>query len=101
MPLAIRTRPILIKTPLLIGVLIGLLLPHASTAICVGEIDMSTPPQNDEKTEKPPCGPAESDMVITPAGPVPKDKVHEVKPGEAVQRGKDGTLAVVPRKEPR
>jgi hypothetical protein len=37
------------------------------------------------------------DVVMTPAGPVPKDKVHPVKPGEVVRRNEDGTYTVVPK----
>jgi hypothetical protein len=36
-------------------------------------------------------------MVITPAGPVRKDKVHPVKPGEVVIRNPDGSYSVVPK----
>jgi hypothetical protein len=37
------------------------------------------------------------DMVNTPGGPVPKEQVHEVKPGEVVRRKKDGTLTSDPK----
>ena len=40
---------------------------------------------------------AAPDTVNTPAGPVPKEQVHEVKPGETVRRNKDGTYTNVPR----
>jgi hypothetical protein len=38
-----------------------------------------------------------SNVVITPAGPVPRDKVHKVGPGETVRRNDDGSLEVVPK----
>ena len=44
-----------------------------------------------------PGQPGGSDTINTPAGPVPKEQVHEVEPGEAVRRNKDGTLTKVPR----
>jgi len=39
------------------------------------------------------------ERVITPAGPLPKAKIHPVKRGETVRRNPDGTFSVVP-KEP-
>jgi len=39
----------------------------------------------------------EQDMVITPAGPVPRNRVHPVRPGETVRRNKDGSLEIVPQ----
>ena len=55
---------------------------------------------DDEKSaadKKPPNPPDSPDMVNTPAGPVPKEQVHEVKPGETVRQNKDGTVTKVPR----
>lgn len=44
-----------------------------------------------------PRSPSEDrDLVITPAGPRPRDRVHGVRPNEAVRRIRDGTYAVVP-----
>jgi len=43
--------------------------------------------------------PKKDDVVITPAGPRPKDKVHPVGPGEAIRRNPDGSYIVVPKKE--
>jgi hypothetical protein len=37
-----------------------------------------------------------SNVVITPAGPTPREKVHPVGPGETVRRNKDGSLEIVP-----
>lgn len=45
--------------------------------------------------------PKKHDVVITPAGPVPKDKVHPVHPGETVRRNPDGSYTVVPKKNPK
>jgi hypothetical protein len=47
-------------------------------------------------TEKPNQSDDQSNVVITPAGPMPKDNVHPVKPGEKVRRKDDGSLEVVP-----
>ena len=46
-----------------------------------------------------PHAPEEPDMVNTPAGPVPREKVQEVQPGEAVRRNQDGTFTKVPRSD--
>ena len=35
-------------------------------------------------------------LVITPAGPRPRDRVHAVRPAEAVSRNPDGTYTVAP-----
>jgi hypothetical protein len=48
-----------------------------------------------DKAKHDPC--TTPDMVNTPAGPVPKEQVHEVKPGETVRRNEDGTFTTVPR----
>jgi hypothetical protein len=40
------------------------------------------------------------DLVITPRGPMPRDKVHRVGPGEVVRRNQDGTYSVVPQEPP-
>jgi len=40
------------------------------------------------------------DMVITPGGPRPKDKVHPVGPGEAIRRNEDGSYTVVRQTPP-
>jgi len=39
------------------------------------------------------------DLVITPAGPRPRDSVHPVRPNEAVRRNPNGTYTVVPKDE--
>jgi hypothetical protein len=38
-----------------------------------------------------------NDVVITPAGPIPKDKVHEIKPNETIRRNEDGSYTIVPK----
>jgi hypothetical protein len=37
------------------------------------------------------------DLVITPAGPRPKDRVRAVRPNEAVRRNPDETYTIVPK----
>lgn len=39
---------------------------------------------------------APTDTIITPAGPRLREKVREVKPGEAVRRNDDGSLSIEP-----
>lgn len=51
----------------------------------------------DESGKRQPS-PVSKDMVNTPAGRVPKGQVHEVKPGEAIRRDKDGALVKIPPK---
>lgn len=34
--------------------------------------------------------------TLTPAGPLPSDKVHEVKAGKKVHRNADGTYTIIP-----
>lgn len=41
------------------------------------------------------------EIVITPAGPMPKGKVHPVRPGETIRRNPDGSYTVVPQKNPK
>lgn len=48
-----------------------------------GDDDKATPP--DDKR----------DLVITPAGPIPKENVHPVGPNEIVRRNADGTYTIV------
>jgi hypothetical protein len=43
----------------------------------------------------------EQNLVITPAGPMPKENVHRVGPNEEVRRQKDGSLVIVPRMDPK
>ena len=40
------------------------------------------------------------DLVVTPGGPRPKDKVRALKPGEALRRNPDGTYSIVPNEKP-
>jgi hypothetical protein len=37
------------------------------------------------------------DVVVTPAGPMPRNSVHPVRPDEAVRRNPDGSYTVVPK----
>jgi hypothetical protein len=53
------------------------------------------PDDRDNKVSSTP----QQDLVITPAGPIPRDKVHEVRPGETVRQNKDGTMTIVPKPE--
>jgi hypothetical protein len=55
-----------------------------------GAMSQEHAPKGSKKTQKP-------NLVITPGGPVQKDKVHEVPPGLAVRRNPDGTYTVVPK----
>jgi len=48
-----------------------------------------------------PNKPENENVVITPAGPVPKDRAHLVRQGEEVRRKADGTLEVVPKNSDR
>jgi len=59
-------------------------MPRQAKTDCGGGADKPTPP--DDKR----------DLVITPAGPMPKENVHPVKPNEIVRRNEDGTYTIVP-----
>lgn len=39
------------------------------------------------------------DTIITPAGPLPREKVHQVRPGEVVRRKEDGSLIIEPARK--
>ena len=39
------------------------------------------------------------EVVITPAGPVSKDQVHPVGPGETIRRNPDGSYTVIRKKD--
>lgn len=45
--------------------------------------------------------PDDDNVVITPAGPVPRDRVRRVDPNEAVRRNEDGSQTVVPKGDTR
>lgn len=82
----------------------GLLLRHldaraATSPEQVGDDGMADQDKERSKADKKKSPPAAEEMVITPAGPVPKKQVHEVKPGEAVRRNKNGSLTKVPRSD--
>lgn len=49
------------------------------------------PEEKKEEDEK------EQEIIITPAGPMPKDRVHHVGPDQVVRRNEDGTYSVVPK----
>ena len=40
------------------------------------------------------------DLVVTPGGLRPRDRVHPVGPGETVRRNDDGTYTIVPKEAP-
>jgi hypothetical protein len=54
-------------------------------------------PEEDDSKQQPGD---DEERVITPAGPLPKSKVHQVKPGEVVRRNPDGTISIVPKERP-
>jgi hypothetical protein len=58
----------------------------SQTGETAGDSGSKRPVQPDDK----------SNVIITPAGPIPRDKVHPVGPGETVRRKKDGSLEIVP-----
>jgi hypothetical protein len=60
-------------------------LPRKATTNGRGEAENATP-QKDK-----------GDVVITPAGPIPKEKLREVGPDEVVRRNADGTHTVIPK----
>jgi hypothetical protein len=53
-----------------------------------------------DSAKKPTPSDDKSDLVITPAGPLPKENVHPVGPNEVVRRNEDGTYTIVPNPEP-
>ncbi len=57
--------------------------------------ESKTPDERKEPEEKE--KEQEQEIVITPAGPMPKNRVHHVGPGQVVRRNEDGTYSVVPR----
>jgi hypothetical protein len=38
----------------------------------------------------------DKDVVVTPGGPRPRDRVHRVEPGQAIRQNPDGSFTVVP-----
>ena len=59
---------------------------------------MPQKPDKEDPTSKPED---REERVVTPAGPLPKSKVHPVKPGEVVRRNPDGTFSIVPQERPK
>jgi hypothetical protein len=51
-------------------------------------------------SEERPAKGKKDDLVITPEGPRPRNKVHHVRPGQAVRQNDDGTYTIVPTDEP-
>ena len=49
-----------------------------------------------QKTPVAPPNESNNEIVVTPAGPMHKNKVYSVKPGEVVRRNQDGTFTIVP-----
>jgi hypothetical protein len=43
---------------------------------------------------------SEDALVITPGGPRPRNKVHHVRPGDAVRQNEDRTYSIVPKDAP-
>jgi hypothetical protein len=62
----------------------------------VGENQMTSNNDKNDSNKENSAPPAVPDVVNTPAGPVPRDKVHEVMPGETVRQNKDGSLTKAP-----
>ena len=54
-----------------------------------------------EGAKKPTLPDDKRDLVITPAGPMPREKVHPVGPNEIVRRNEDGTYTIVPKPDRR
>jgi hypothetical protein len=63
-------------------------MPRPAKTDCGGGTDKPTPPDDKQ------------DMVITPAGPMPKQIVQPVGPNETVRRNEDGTYTTVPNPNP-
>ena len=43
---------------------------------------------------------ADKNVVVTPGGPRPRDRVHRVEPGQAIRQNPDGSFTVVPNNAP-
>jgi hypothetical protein len=74
---------------------VNYLRPGAETVSSGGQ----SMPENDRAggPRKKPSSPSEDrDLVITPAGPRPRDSVHAIRPNEVVRRNPDGTYTVAP-----
>jgi hypothetical protein len=71
--------------------------PVASAVESMAENDQAGSEEPREKSSSPG---GDRDVVVTPAGPMPRDSVHPVRPDEAVRRNPDGSYTVVP-KDPR
>jgi len=69
-------------------------VPSAQRA---GESQMAQDDRTTETDKNKQKSTGKPDMVNTPAGPVPRERVHEVKPGEVLRRNKDGTYTKVPK----
>jgi hypothetical protein len=67
--------------------------PIASAAQSMAEND---PAGSDQPREKSSSPGEDGDVVVTPAGPMPRESVHPVHPDEAVRRNPDGSYTVVP-----
>jgi hypothetical protein len=51
-------------------------------------------------SDKPKGSKEETDLVVAPGGPRPKEQVHGVGPGQSVRRNEEGTYTVIPEDEP-
>jgi hypothetical protein len=58
---------------------------------------LNDPDEKKEADERKEADEEKQEVVITPAGPMPKDRVHPVGPGQVVRRNEDGTYSVVPK----
>jgi hypothetical protein len=54
---------------------------------------------SDASMERPAPPDDKNNVVITPAGPVPREKVHPVGPNEIIRRNEDGTYTIVPKSD--
>jgi hypothetical protein len=72
---------------------------NADLAEYLGDYSMTQPGKkvSGAEPEIPNTQNDKKDIVITPAGPIPKDKVRQVKPNETVRRNEDGSYTIVPK----
>jgi hypothetical protein len=75
---------------------------QVSSEPCSGGSSMSpTSKTSGASGSEKPTPPDDNNVVITPAGPVPRDRVRRVDPNEVVRRNEDGSQTVVPKGETR
>ena len=71
--------------------------PSLAGAAQPGDGRMTKEHKTVEPMTKKPVPPPGEDLVITPAGPVPKENVHQIGPNQAVRRNPDGSYTIVPK----